>query len=300
MTTQSPSTKGRFGRVVTAMVTPFADDGSLALDEAHNLAAWLVENGSEGLVIAGTTGESPVLTSSEEVALTRAVRSAVEVPILLGTGSNDTSFAVEATRRAEGLGVDGVLVVGPYYNRPPQAGLLSYFRAVAESTTLPVVIYDIPIRTGRKISTSTLLHLAHEVPNIVALKDAAGDPTETARLIRDAPDDFEVYSGDDAYTLPLLSIGAVGVISVASHWAARQMRAMIDAFFGGDIGDAVALNQSLIDSYLFESGDESPNPMPTKALLRTLGLQVGGCRPPMVPDPEWLASKASDIIDGLQ
>lgn len=290
----------RFGRVVTAMVTPFAADGSLDLDEAHNLAGWLVENGTDGLVLAGTTGESPVLTSSEEGALTKAVRSAVSVPLLLGTGSNDTSFAVEATGRAESLGVDGVLVVGPYYNRPPQAGLLHYFRTVAQSTALPVMIYDIPARTGRKVSTSTLLQLAHEVGNVVGLKDAAGDPTETARLIRDAPDEFEVYSGDDAFTLPLLAVGAVGVISVASHWAARQMRRMIDAFFEGRVSEATSINQSLIDSFLFESGEESPNPMPTKALLRVLGLNVGECRPPMVPDPDWLASKARDIVDGLQ
>jgi len=289
----------RFGRVITAMVTPFDDGGALDLDAAANLASWLVDNGSDGLVLAGTTGESPVLSDSEEVALTRAVRAAVKVPILLGTGSNDTAYAVQATRRAEGLGVDGVLVVGPYYNRPSQAGLDHYFRSVAAATSLPVVLYDIPIRTGRKINTATMLRLVHEVPNLVALKDAAGNPAETARFLRDAPDDFEVYSGDDPFTLPLLAVGAVGVISVASHWAGRQIGDMIDAFAKGDIAQAVRLNQGLIESYEFETGDEAPNPVPTKAMLRVLGLKVGQCRPPMGGAPDWLEPRAREVLAGL-
>ena len=289
----------RFGRVITAMVTPFDEGGALDLDSAANLAAWLVDNGSDGLVLAGTTGESPVLSDSEEVALTRAVRAAVKVPILLGTGSNDTAYAVQATRRAEGLGVDGVLVVGPYYNRPSQAGLDHYYRSVAAATSLPVVIYDIPIRTGRKINTATMLRLVHEVPNLVGLKDAAGNPAETARFLRDAPDGFEVYSGDDPFTLPLLSVGAVGVISVASHWAGRQIGDMIAAFAKGDIAEAVRLNQGLIESYEFETGDEAPNPVPTKAMLRVLGLKVGQCRPPMGVAPDWLEPRAREVLAGL-
>ncbi|MFN8052881.1 MAG: 4-hydroxy-tetrahydrodipicolinate synthase [Acidimicrobiales bacterium] len=295
MTVDSP----RFGRVITAMVTPFDDAGALDLDAAANLAAWLVDNGSDGLVLAGTTGESPVLTDSEEVALTKAVRAAVSVPVLLGTGSNDTSYAVSATRRAQQLGVDGVLVVGPYYNRPSQAGLDHYYRSVAAATDLPVVIYDIPVRTGRKINTATMLRLIHEVPNLVALKDAAGSPTETARLLRDAPDGFEVYSGDDAYTLPLLAVGAVGVISVASHWAGRQMGELISAYLKGDVAEAVRINQGLIDSYEFESSEDAPNPVPSKAMLRVLGLKVGQCRPPMGVAPDWLESRAREVLAGL-
>jgi 4-hydroxy-tetrahydrodipicolinate synthase len=240
-----------------------------------------------------------VLSDSEEVALTRAVRSAVKVPLLLGTGSNDTAYAVSATRRAEQLGVDGVLVVGPYYNRPSQAGLDHYFRSVAAATPLPVVIYDIPVRTGRKINTATMLRLVHEVPNLVGLKDAAGNPAETARFLRDAPDGFEVYSGDDPFTLPLLSVGAVGVISVASHWAGRQIGDMIAAFAKGDIGEAVRLNHGLIESYEFETGDEAPNPVPTKAMLRVLGLKVGQCRPPMGVAPDWLEPRAREVLAGL-
>lgn len=289
----------RFGRVVTAMVTPFDDQGALDLDAAATLADWLVSNGSDGLVLCGTTGESPVLTDSEEVALTRAVREAVTVPLLLGTGSNDTAYAVEATRRSAELGVDGVLVVTPYYNRPPQAGLDAHFRAVAGATDLPVVLYDIPVRTGRKIAFETLLGLISDVPNIVGLKDAAGDPAATAALIAEAPDGFEVYSGDDALTLPLLAVGAVGVISVASHWVGRQMSEMIAAFDRGEVRTAARINAGLIPSYRFESSDEAPNPIPTKAMLRVLGLKVGQCRPPLGPAPDGLEERAREILAGL-
>ena len=268
-----------FGRVVTAMVTPFDERGDLDLDAAVELANWLVENGSDGLVLSGTTGESPTLTESEELVLFRTVREAVSVPVIAGTGSNATVTAVEQTKRASELGVDGILTVTPYYNRPSQAGLDAHFRAVAAATELPVVIYDHPVRTGRKIETETLVRLAREVPNIVALKDAAGDPAETARLIAGAPSGFEVYSGDDALTLPLLAVGAVGVISVASHWIGRQMGEMIDAFTKGDVDTARRINAGLIASYDYETGLDAPTPVPPKALLRVLGLKVGECRP---------------------
>lgn len=303
--TQTPDTRftpprtARFGRVITAMVTPFDIDGGLDLDGVATLADWLVANGSDGLVLAGTTGESPVLSDSEEAALTKVVRDAVDVPILLGTGSNDTAYAVEATRRASDLGVDGVLVVTPYYNRPAQYGLDAHFRAVAAATELPVVLYDVPTRTGRKISTDTLIRLSTEVDNIVALKDAAGDPASTARFIREVGAEIEVYSGDDSLTLPLLSVGAVGVVSVASHWVGRQMGEMITAFLNGDVVTAQRINASLLDSYDFEGGDESPNPIPTKAMLRVLGLPVGQCRLPMGPAPAWVEDRARAILAEL-
>jgi 4-hydroxy-tetrahydrodipicolinate synthase len=289
----------RFGRVVTAMVTPFDDRGELDLDAAVELAHWLVENGSEGLVLAGTTGESPTLTESEELVLFRSIREAVDVPLLAGTGSNSTVSAVEHTRRATDTGVDGILLVTPYYNRPSQEGLDAHFRAVAAATKLPVVLYDIPGRTGRKISTDTILGLAREVANIVGLKDAAGDPAETARLIAHAPAGFEVYSGDDAFTLPLLSVGAVGVISVASHWVGRQMCEMIEAFRAGDVDAARQINAGLIESFDFESSDDAPNPLPTKTLLSVLGLKVGGCRPPMGPAPDSLTDRALRVLENL-
>ncbi len=289
----------RFGRVVTAMVTPFDERGDLDLDAAAELAQWLVETGSEGLVLAGTTGESPALTDSEALALFRRVRETVDVPLLAGTGSNATAHAVELTRRAAETGVDGILSVTPYYNRPSQAGIEGHFRAVAAATELPVLIYDIPVRTGRKVTTEVLARLAREVPNVVGVKDAAGDPAETARLMASVPSEFELYSGDDALTLPLVAVGAVGVISVASHWVARQMGEMIGAALDGDLETARKVNARLLASYDFETGDDAPNPVPTKALLRVLGLRVGECRPPMGPAPDGLADRARSVLDGL-
>jgi 4-hydroxy-tetrahydrodipicolinate synthase len=288
-----------FGRVITAMVTPFDERGDLDLDAAAELAQWLVETGSDGLVLAGTTGESPALTDSECLALFRRVREAVPVPLLAGAGSNHTTHAVELTRRATETGVDGILSVTPYYNRPPQAGIEEHFRTVAAATTLPVLIYDIPVRTGRKVATDTLLRLARDVPNIIGVKDAAGNPAETARLVAGAPSDFELYSGDDNMTLPLLAVGAVGVISVASHWVARQMGEMIEAFEKGDVETARRVNARLITSYDYETGEDAPNPIPAKALLRVLGLRVGECRPPMGPAPAGLADRARIVLDGL-
>lgn len=287
------------GRVVTAMVTPFDERGDLDLDAAVELANWLVENGSDGLVLAGTTGESPTLTESEELVLFRTVRDAVSVPVVAGAGSNSTASAVDQTRRATDTGVDAILSVAPYYNRPSQAGLEAHFRAVAAATDLPVFVYDIPGRTGRKISSETILCLAHDVPNIVGLKDAAADPAATAEVIAAAPSGFEVYSGDDPLTLPLLAVGAVGVISVASHWVGRQMGEMIDAFTKGDVDAARRLNASLLASYAYETGDDAPNPIPTKTLLRVLGLKVGDCRPPMGPAPEGLADRARRVLEDL-
>jgi len=289
----------RFGQVVTAMVTPFDTDGALDLDAVATLADWLVRNGSDGLVLCGTTGESPVLSDSEEVALTRVVRETVEVPLLLGTGSNDTTYAVDATRRSAELGVDGVLVVTPYYNRPSQAGLEAHFRAVASATDLPVVLYDIPVRTGRKLSTELMVRLCSDVANIVAIKDAAGSPAETARLIDAAGPQVEVYCGDDALTLPLLAVGAVGVISVASHWVGRQMKDLIVSFLAGDISAAQRINAALIPSYEFEGTDDAPNPVPTKAMLRVLGLPVGQCRMPLGPAPDWVDAAAREVLAGL-
>lgn len=289
----------RFGRVLTAMVTPFDDEGRLDTDAAVELARHLVANGSDGLVLAGSTGEASVLPDEEDYELVEAVRAAVDCPILVGGGTNDTAHSIELTGRLSELGVDGILAVCPYYNRPSQAGLEAHFRAVAAATDLPVVIYDIPIRTGRKIATSTLLALT-EVPNIVALKDAAANPAETARFIAQAPDDFEVYSGDDALTLPLLAVGAVGVIGVATHWIGVMMRTMVEEVEAGDLTNARALNAMMQSSFAFETSDEAPNPIPTKAMMRTLGFAVGQCRPPLGDAPEWVERRAAELADELQ
>jgi 4-hydroxy-tetrahydrodipicolinate synthase len=290
----------RFGRVMTAMITPFDERGDLDIDGAAKLAGWLVEQGNEGLVVAGTTGESPTLTHDEQIELIRVVCQAVSVPVLAGAGSNDTRAAVELTERASEVGAAGILSVTPYYNRPPQAGLARHFRAVAAATDLPVLLYDIPVRTGRKIDTNTILELASDVPNIVGVKDAAGNPAETAVLLAVAPAGFEVYSGDDAMTLPLLSIGAVGVIGVATHWAAGEMRSMIDAFVAGDVARARELNARLLPSYAFETGDRNPNPIPTKAMLKVLGMPGGDCRPPMGPEPDDLQERARQLLADLR
>jgi 4-hydroxy-tetrahydrodipicolinate synthase len=289
----------RFGRVLTAMITPFTSDGQLDLDGAQTLARWLVDNGNDGLVIAGTTGESPTLTQDEQIDLIAAVCEAVDVPVVAGAGSNDTRVAIENSRRAAEVGATALLQVAGYYNRPSQAGLSAHFRACAEASDLPNIIYDIPVRTGRKIATSTLVELATEVPNIVGLKDAAGSPAETARLLDLAPDGFEVYSGDDALTLPLLSIGAVGTIGVATHWVAQEVSDMFAAFHAGDVGKAAAINRALIPSYEFETGDAAPNPVPSKCVMRVLGLPGGPCRLPMGPEPEGLEDEARALLEGL-
>jgi 4-hydroxy-tetrahydrodipicolinate synthase len=289
----------RFGQVLTAMITPFDSRGRLDLDGAAKLASWLVEQGNDGLVVAGTTGESPTLTHDEQIELIRAVCQAVSVPVLAGAGSNDTRAAVELTERATEAGATGILSVAPYYNRPSQAGLLHHFTAIAAATDLPVVLYDIPVRTGRKVDTATLLELAQGVDNIVAVKDAAANPAETAVLLAQAPEGFEVYSGDDALTLPLLAVGAVGVIGVATHWVARETSDMIRAFFAGDVARACAINQRLLPSYAFETGDRNPNPVPTKAMMKVLGMPGGDCRPPMGPEPDDLQTRARRILADL-
>jgi 4-hydroxy-tetrahydrodipicolinate synthase len=288
----------RFGAVLTAMVTPFDDDLALDLDAAAALARWLVDQGNDGLVVAGTTGEGSTLTDEEKVDLWRAVKEAVTVPVIAGTGTNDTAHTIHLTERAADVGVDGALVVTPYYSRPSQAGLEGHFRAVAAATDLPVVIYDIPIRTGRKVANAVLARLAAEVPTIVAVKDAAVDVAGTARLVAAAPS-LEIYSGNDDQTLPLLAVGAVGTVGVATHWAAGQTAEMLAAFAKGDVPAAREANARMLASYEFETGDDAPNPIPAKAMMRVLGHRVGQCRPPVGPAPEGLEDRARQVLAGL-
>ena len=290
----------RFGQVVTAMVTPFDDEGRFDAAAAARLARWLVEQGNDGLVLAGTTGESPTLSDDEKVALWETVREAVDVPLLAGTGTYDTQQSIALTERAAAVGVDGALVVCPYYSRPSQAGIEAHIRAVADATDLPVVIYDIPIRTGRKIATELLLRLAHEVPTVLGVKDASADPGETAHLIAAAPDGFEVYSGDDAMTLPLLAVGAVGAIGVATHWTAPQHQEMFRRFNAGDIEGVRSVNAGLLESFAFETSAEAPNPIPAKAMMRALGHAVGQCRLPIGPAPAGVDDRAREIAKRLE
>jgi 4-hydroxy-tetrahydrodipicolinate synthase len=291
----------RFGHVLTAMVTPFDSNGALDLDAARDLARWLVDHGNDGLVVTGTTGEAPVLNDDETLSLWAAIAEAVTVPVIAGAGSNDTAHSVRLTKEASKLGVDGVLAVCPYYNRPSQAGIEAHLRAIAGATPLPIVVYDIPVRAGRKISTAQILKLAREVPNVVALKDAAGNPAETASLISSAPDDFDVYSGDDNMTLPLLAAGAVGVIGVATAWTGSDHQEMFRLWGKGDIAAARLVNSRMLESFAFETGDDAPNPLPTKAMLREVfGLPVGQARLPMGPAPEWVAARAHEVWANLQ
>ncbi len=281
------------------MVTPFDEDGGLDIDGAVTLARWLTGHGSDGLVVAGTTGEGPVLSDAELGQLWQAVTEAVTVPVLAGTGSNDTRHTIETTKLAEAAGVDGALVVTPYYSRPSQAGLSAHFRAVAASTHLPVVLYDIPVRTGRRIARDTMVDLAREVPNIVGVKDATADPAGSARLMAEAPEDFELYSGDDALTLALLALGAVGAVSVASHWAGEETAEMVAAWCKGDADRARACNARLLESYEFESSETYPNPLPAKAACRALGLPSGQCRLPLGAAPVDLDERARTVIRNL-
>ncbi len=291
-----------FGSTLTAMVTPFAEDSSLDLDAAQKLARYLVDHGNDGVVVAGTTGESATLTHDEQIDLVRAVVEALpDHPVIAGAGSNNTATAIEHSERCAAAGATALLHVTPYYNRPSQAGLRHHFSEVAKATDLPVVIYDIPGRTGRKISTDLLLEL-FELPTIVALKDAAGSPAETANLIRrvnEADLDIAVYSGDDSLTLPLLAVGAVGVIGVATHWCGPEMAEMIAAFKKGDVLLAQQINAKLIPSWQFETTDLAPNPVPSKVILNLLGVQVGECRSPMGPIPDGLLEEARALLSGL-
>jgi len=290
----------RFGSLITAMVTPFDDRGRVDLEGAAALAAWLVDQGSDSLVLTGSTGEGSLLSDDEQIEVWRAVRAAVDVPLIAATGTNDTAHAVGLTGRAGPAGMDGVLVVTPYYNRPPQSGLDAHFRALAAATGLPVLIYDIPIRTGRKISHEVLMGLAHDVDNVVGLKDAAANPASTARTVADAPPGFEVWAGDDSMALPMMAVGAVGVISVAAHWAGPEMSEMISAFQRGDVIKARELLAGLLDSFEFESTDDAPNPLPVKAMMRAIGQPAGQCRLPLGPAPEGLEARALDIWNRLR
>ncbi|MCH1490254.1 MAG: 4-hydroxy-tetrahydrodipicolinate synthase [Ilumatobacteraceae bacterium] len=288
-----------FGRILTALITPFGSDGSVDLDVAQQLARRLVDEGNEGLVVCGTTGESPALSDDEKLSMLSAVLEAVDVPVIAGTVGNNTAHSVELSLRAKALGVHGILSLCPYYNRPSQAGIEQHLRAIAQAVDLPQVIYDIPVRTGRKVSSEVLLRLAHEEKNVIGLKDAAANPAETAQVIREAPADFEVYSGDDGLTLPLLSVGAVGTIGVATHWTAPDHVDMFAALESGNLEAATAINQRMLPSFAFETGDLTPNPIPSKAMMRTLGFEVGQCRLPLGDAPAGLEDEARRIYAEL-
>jgi 4-hydroxy-tetrahydrodipicolinate synthase len=276
----------RFGSVLTAMATPFGADGSLDIARAEELAVWLLDHGSDGLVIAGSTGEGATLSDAEKSDLWRAVVGAVagrtpKAPVIAGTGTYDTAHSIHLTKEAAAAGVDAALVVTPYYNRPPQRGLDAHFRAIAAATDLPNILYNIPSRTACVIEPDTLLALAHGVDNIVGVKDATADFGTAARVIREAPEGFEVLSGNDNDTFPLVCLGASGVIGVATHLAGERMGELIRAAKQGDLGTARKLNDELYPLYkgLFIVS----NPIPLKAAMEMAGQPVGEPRLPLVP-----------------
>jgi 4-hydroxy-tetrahydrodipicolinate synthase len=293
------ATIGRFGAVGCAMVTPFDESGALDVDAAVSLARWLCDHGNDFLVLTGTTGESPTLSDREKADLWRAVTEAVTVPTVAGTSTADTAHSVELTRVAAQVGVAGILAVTPYYNRPSQAGIDAHVRAIgAAASKLPVLLYDIPVRTGRKLSPDLMVELARDRV-VVGVKDATANPAASAALMSDAPAGFELYSGNDGDTLPLLAVGGVGAISVESHWAGELVSEMVSAFIKGDIDHARQVNARLVPSHSFQSSDDAPNPVPAKAMMRVLGHRVGRCRLPMGPDPEGIEERARAVFDQM-
>jgi 4-hydroxy-tetrahydrodipicolinate synthase len=269
------------GHVITAMATPFDREGRVDYARAAELARRLADRGSDGLVVAGTTGEAPTLTDEEKITLVRTVREAVgpRMKVIAGTGTYDTAHSIHLTREAERAGADAVLLVNPYYNRPSQDGLYAHFKAVAEATRLPVVLYNIPSRTGVNCLPETVARLA-EVPNIVALKEASGSLDQASEVRRRTPPDFLIYSGDDSLTLPMLAVGGTGVISVASHLVGQEIGQMIRAFLAGDVRTALALHLKLLP--LFKVLFITTNPVPLKAALALSGFDVGRPRLPLV------------------
>jgi 4-hydroxy-tetrahydrodipicolinate synthase len=291
----------RFGEVITAMVTPFASDGSLDVKAARALAAHLADHGSDGLVVCGTTGESPTLSHREKLSLFDNVVEEVSgrARVIAGTGTYDTNESIELTREAAGCGVDACLIVTPYYSKPPQNALEAHFGAVADSSEVPIIVYDIPGRTGRRVERPTMVALAgHE--RIVAVKDAVGDASETARLRADLDaaghSDFEIYSGDDVMLLPHLAAGAVGVVSVCSHLVGPQMKEIFSAWGDGKLEEARRIYLELVPLFDVVMGITS-SPIPVKAAAAMLGLEVGDPRLPLVPATDDQKAKIRETLE---
>lgn len=290
-----------FGRVLTAMITPFTPEGEVNYEVAEKLAAHLVQHGTDTVVVCGTTGESPTLTWEEEYELFQVVKAAVTpygAKVIAGTGSNSTHEAIAATQKAAKLGLDGSLQVAPYYNKPPQAGLYQHFKSIAESTPeLPLMLYNIPGRTGVNLLPETIVRLA-EIPNIVAVKEASGNLDQASQIRSATPANFKIYSGDDSLTLPLLSVGATGVVSVASHLVGDQIQLMVRAFEAGKVQAATQIHLKLFP--LFKSLFIVTNPIPLKAALNLQGWEVGNTRSPLCGVPEDVVEKLKSVLNELK
>ena len=292
--------KTEFGRVLTAMVTPFSADGTVNYEVAERLAVHLAENGTDTLVICGTTGESPTLSWDEEFELFRVVQKAVagKAKVMAGTGSNSTSEAIIATQKAHSLGLDGSLQVVPYYNKPPQEGLYLHFKAIAAAVPdMPIMLYNVPGRTGQSLAPETVVRLA-EVSNIVAIKEASGSLDQASDIRRSTPPEFGIYSGDDSLTLPILAIGGCGVVSVASHLTGNLLQKMIQNFESGQVDEASRIHAQLLP--LFKSLFLTANPIPLKAALRLMGWEVGGCRLPLCDVPNDVVTELQRVMKELK
>lgn len=271
-----------FGKIITAMVTPFDSNGDIDFDATENLIDHLISNGSDGLVVAGTTGESPTLTAAEKVALFKFTAEKVNgrIPVIAGTGSNDTRSSIALTKQAEESGVDAIMLVTPYYNKPAQDGLFAHFKTIADATNLPIMLYNIPGRSAVNMAPETIIRLS-AVSNIVSVKEASGNLDAASMIIEGTPDHFTVYSGDDGLTLPLMAIGAEGVVSVASHIIGNEMQAMLKDFATGNLPEAAAQHRKLLP--VMNALFAAPNPVPVKTALQLMGIQTGTVRLPMIP-----------------
>lgn len=277
------------GRLITAMVTPFGEDGNVDFDQAKKLAKALIASGSDGLVVVGSTGESPTLTWEEEYRLFTEIKETVgdKGSVIAGTGSNNTAEAIEATKEAEKIGVDAALLVVPYYNKPPQEGLYRHFKAIAESTSLPCILYNVPSRTVTSLSAETCIRLS-QIPNIIGVKEASGNFTEIARIIAGVRKDFMIWSGNDSDTFNILALGGYGIVSVASHLVGLQIKKMIDTFVAGNTPEAAKMHRDLMP--LFDILFCMANPIPVKYALNQAGFKVGKCRLPLIePDEKAIA-----------
>ncbi len=286
---------GELGRLITAMVTPFDEEGGVDYQQATRLALALLNSGSDGLLVVGTTGESPTLVRDEEIRLFNEVKSAVggRGAVIAGTGSNSTAEALEATKGAERIGVDACLLVVPYYNKPTQEGLYRHFKAIAESTSLPCILYNVPSRTVTSLSAETVIRLS-QIDNIIGIKEASGNLDQIARIISGAKKGFLVYSGNDSDTLPILALGGYGVISVASHLVGKQIKEMIDSFIGGKSDKAASIHRYLLP--LVNALFVVANPIPVKYALNHVGFRVGKPRLPLTEPDEKTAALIRETL----
>ncbi|MBZ5518808.1 4-hydroxy-tetrahydrodipicolinate synthase [Bacillus sp. KS1] len=286
------------GNISTAMITPFDSKGNVDFQKLSTLIDYLLKNGTDSLVVAGTTGESPTLSTEEKIALFEFTVKEVNgrVPVIAGTGSNNTKDSIKLTKKAEEAGVDCVMLVTPYYNKPSQEGMYRHFKAIAEETSLPVMLYNVPGRTVASLAPETAIRLA-EIPNISAIKEASGDLDAITKIIAETPEDFHVYSGDDGLTLPILAVGGRGVVSVASHIVGSDMQQMIKNYTNGQTATAALIHQKLLP--IMKELFKAPNPAPVKTALQLKGLDVGSVRLPLIPLNEDERLSLSSVISEL-